>query len=178
MARWDRNWQGAAHGSSGLRLQRDPRRGGPIQGGKAVLSGGKSAPLSRTAGRDPLTSRSVGGYLSTGGRVGASTGRLVNTPAGGDRGRLTAEATTPRPTTPQERAGRNPFSPGPLQPTGERVGRTCPRRSTSGSCGSGPRHSLARLIGPAGRSITTSSASNSTSRTNRTSTTPPGSAQW
>ena len=53
MARWDLNWQGAVQGHSGRRLRRSPRRGGPIQGGKAVLS----APLNRTVGRDPLASR-------------------------------------------------------------------------------------------------------------------------
>jgi hypothetical protein len=60
MARWDRNWQGAVQGHSGRRLRRSPRRGGPTQGGKAVLSGGRSAPLNRTVGRDPLASRPAG----------------------------------------------------------------------------------------------------------------------
>ncbi len=84
MARWDRNWQGAVQGYSGRRLHRSPRRGGPIQGGNAALSDGRSAPLNRTVGRDPLVSRPTGiGCLATGSR-GASTGRLVNAPASDD----------------------------------------------------------------------------------------------
>jgi hypothetical protein len=87
MARWDRNWQGAVQGHSGRRLRRSPRRGGPIQGGKAVLSGGRSAPLNRTVGRDPSASRPAGiGCLATRGR-GVSTGRLVNAPASDDSAR-------------------------------------------------------------------------------------------
>jgi hypothetical protein len=92
MVRWDRNWQGAVQGHCGRRLRRSPRRGGPTQGGKAVLSGGRSAPLNRTVGRDPLASWPAGiGCLATRGR-GASTGRLANAPASdgqaGDRTQL------------------------------------------------------------------------------------------
>ena len=114
MARWDRNWQGAAHGRSGLRLQRDPQRGGPRQSGKAVLSGGKSAPLNRTAGRGPLTSPVVGGpgSLATRGR-GAKTGGLVNAPSNDGASKCSTAKTT------DGRAGRNPFSPGPPRPTGK-----------------------------------------------------------
>ncbi len=84
MARWDHNWQGAVQGHRGRRLHRNPRIDGPIQSGRAALSGGKSAPLNRTVCRDPLTSRPAGiGCLATRGR-GASTGRLVNAPASDD----------------------------------------------------------------------------------------------
>jgi hypothetical protein len=121
MARWDRNWQGAAHGRNGLPLQRDPQKGDPRQSGRAVLSGGKSAPLNRTAGRDPLTSRSAGCYLPTCGRVEASIGRLVDAPASddaseyrGDAGGVPTAEAPARATPPQERAGRYPFSSGPL----------------------------------------------------------------
>ena len=109
MARWDCNWQGATQGRSWLRLQRDPRRGGPIQGG---LSGGKSAPLNRTVGRDPLTSPpDVGaGSLKTRGR-GAKTGRLVNAPS--DDGASNATA------IPNGRVGFYPFLPDP--PLGETI---------------------------------------------------------
>jgi len=57
MARWDHNWQGAVQGHSGRRLRRNPWRGGPTRSGKAVPPGGKSAPLNRIVGHDPLTSQ-------------------------------------------------------------------------------------------------------------------------
>jgi hypothetical protein len=120
MARWDRNWQGAAHGRGGLRLQRDPQRGGLTQSGKAVLSDGKSAPLNRAAGRDPLMSQPAGDVRSLATRDReVSTGRLVNAPSDdGASECLTAKATA-RAFMPDGRAGRHPFASGPPQPTRE-----------------------------------------------------------
>jgi hypothetical protein len=114
MARWDHNRQGTAQGGSGCRLQRDPWRGGPTQSGRAVLSDGQSAPLSRIVGRDPLTSLSVGGTgdLATRSR-GAKTGRLVYAPSDDGSSDCSTAKATARAMIPDGRAGRDPFSSGP-----------------------------------------------------------------